>query len=257
MKVFVVDVARCNGCHNCQIACKDEHCGADWMPYAKAEPLTGQFWCKVEERVRGTVPLTRISYIPHLDAQTDAIRDYAPDAVMEREDGIVVLDPAKCRGREDIAEKFPGVYWNEELGICQGCTGCAHLLDDGWTEPRCVDVCPTEALRFGDAEDFGDELEGAVRLDEKSHVYYLNYPKRFVGGCVVDFDEREVVIGEDVRLIDAEGNVVASQKTDEFGDFMFDQVEPLPYTVEIGGAEGKSLEADAVSKDVNLGDVAR
>ncbi len=31
MKVFVIDVARCNGCYNCQIACKDEHVGNDWL----------------------------------------------------------------------------------------------------------------------------------------------------------------------------------------------------------------------------------
>lgn len=252
MKVFVVDVAKCNGCYNCQVSCKDEHCGVDWMPYAKAEPMTGQFWCGVEERVRGTVPLTRISYIPHLDAQTDAIGDYAPEAVMEREDGIVVLDPAKCQGRKDIADKFPGVFWNEELGICQGCTGCAHLLDDGWTVPRCVDSCPTGALRFGEAEDFAGELEDAVRLDEKSHVYYLNYPKRFVGGCLVDLDEREVVIGADVALVGPDGAVVAAQKTDEFGDFMFDQVEAAAYKVTFAD---KSLDADATDADVNLGDL--
>ena len=32
MKVFVIDVAICNGCYNCQIACKDEHVGNDWTP---------------------------------------------------------------------------------------------------------------------------------------------------------------------------------------------------------------------------------
>ena len=46
---FIIDVERCNGCYNCQIACKDEHCGNDRMPYAKAQPDTGQFWCRVEE----------------------------------------------------------------------------------------------------------------------------------------------------------------------------------------------------------------
>lgn len=38
MKAFVIDVARCNGCMNCQIACKDEHCGTDWLPYAAEQP---------------------------------------------------------------------------------------------------------------------------------------------------------------------------------------------------------------------------
>ncbi|WP_442904235.1 hypothetical protein [Gordonibacter sp.] len=29
-KVFVIDPAKCNGCYNCQIACKDEHVDNDW-----------------------------------------------------------------------------------------------------------------------------------------------------------------------------------------------------------------------------------
>ena len=46
-KVFVIDIARCNGCHNCQIVCKDEHVANDWTPIAKPQPDTGQFWNKV------------------------------------------------------------------------------------------------------------------------------------------------------------------------------------------------------------------
>ena len=48
MKVFVIDVGICNGCYSCQIACKDEHVGNDWTPYAKPQPDTGQFWLKHE-----------------------------------------------------------------------------------------------------------------------------------------------------------------------------------------------------------------
>ena len=130
-KVFLIDINRCNGCYNCQIACKDEHCGTDWMPYAKAQPDTGQFWCKVEQTVHGTVPKVNMTYLPTIGAQDEAIRSYAPEVLQERADGIVVIDPEKAAGRKDLAEKFEGVYWNEELGIPQGCTGCAHLLDDG------------------------------------------------------------------------------------------------------------------------------
>ena len=57
---FVIDVAKCSGCYNCQLACKDEHAGNDWMPYAKPQPLTGQFWCKVTDHVQGTIPKVRI-----------------------------------------------------------------------------------------------------------------------------------------------------------------------------------------------------
>jgi Fe-S-cluster-containing dehydrogenase component len=55
MKVFAFDLSICNGCYCCQVACKDEHGANDWMPYAKPQPDTGQFWVKVQENVRGTV----------------------------------------------------------------------------------------------------------------------------------------------------------------------------------------------------------
>ena len=64
MKSIVVDLNRCNGCHNCQIACKDEHCGNDWSPIAAAQPMTGQFWCRVNQRERGRVPVVKVAYTP-------------------------------------------------------------------------------------------------------------------------------------------------------------------------------------------------
>ena len=51
-KVMIIDITKCNGCYNCQIACKDEHVGNDWTPIAKPQPDTGQFWTKVEVHVR-------------------------------------------------------------------------------------------------------------------------------------------------------------------------------------------------------------
>ena len=62
-KVFCIDVAKCSGCYNCQFACKDEHCNNEWMPYAKQQPLIGQFWLKLDEFARGTVPKVKIHYV--------------------------------------------------------------------------------------------------------------------------------------------------------------------------------------------------
>jgi len=65
-KVFVIDVAKCNGCYNCQLACKDEHVGNDWSPYAKPQPEIGQFWVKLEDHVRGTIPKVKVHYVAKL-----------------------------------------------------------------------------------------------------------------------------------------------------------------------------------------------
>ncbi|MDH7570104.1 MAG: hypothetical protein QHJ73_11020, partial [Armatimonadota bacterium] len=44
------------------------------------------------------------------------------------------------------------VYWNEEKQLAQKCTLCAHRLDEGKI-PRCVQVCPSGCLTFGDLDD--------------------------------------------------------------------------------------------------------
>ena len=71
MKVFLFDSEKCNGCMNCMFACKDEHCDNDWSPIAKPQPDTGQFWNKVEQKVRGQVPKVRVSYVLHMCQHCD------------------------------------------------------------------------------------------------------------------------------------------------------------------------------------------
>ena len=61
-KVLVINLDICNGCYNCQIACKDEHVANDWSPIAKPQPDTGQFWNKVYDNVRGQVPKVKVTY---------------------------------------------------------------------------------------------------------------------------------------------------------------------------------------------------
>lgn len=256
-KVFLVDVNRCNGCFNCQIACKDEHCGQAWLPYAEAEPEVGQFWCRVDQETHGTFPKVNVTYLPRLDAQDAAIAQYAPEVLMERDDDLIVIEPEKAKGRKDLAEKFSGVFWNEELEIPQGCTGCAHLIDDGWSVPRCVDACAVGGLRFGDADDLAEELERAEKLTPTSNVYYLNLPKRWIAGQLVDPVEKEVIIGAKIELVDDSGVVLSTVTTDEFGDFWFKQINEGEYNVHIlttGYAE-ISITANVIDSDAHLGTI--
>ena len=168
MKTFVIDVARCNGCHTCQVACKDEHVGNDWTPIAKPQPETGQFWLKLEQEVRGSVPKVKVAYRPHLCMHCDEApcMDACPveGVIYKREDGLVIIDPVSCTGCRNCVEACPyhAIYFNEGLNIAQKCTGCAHLLDDGWKEPRCADACPTNVIRFLDE----DEAQKLIGRDE-------------------------------------------------------------------------------------------
>ena len=193
-KVFVIDLSVCNGCYCCQFVCKDEHSGNDWTPIAKPQPEIGQFWLKLDEKVRGTVPKVKVAYRPHLCMHCDD----APcmnackigGAIYKRDDGLVIVNPEKCTGCRSCVDACPygAIYFNEDLNIAQKCTGCAHLLDNGWSEPRCADACPTLALRFMDEDDAKDLIAGAevwqpeLKDTVKPRVYYLNVPKRFIAG---------------------------------------------------------------------------
>jgi len=83
------------------------------------------------------------------------VRAVSDGSTYERDDGIVLIDPAKASGKKSLVSRCPYrvIYWNEAEQVAQKCTLCAHLLDKGWKEPRCVEACPTGALVFGDLDD--------------------------------------------------------------------------------------------------------
>ena len=255
-KVFLIDVDLCNGSRSCQIGCKDEFCDNTWLPYSEAQPLIGQFWCEVKEQERGAGSHVRVSYIPHMDGQTNAIREFAPEVLMDRDDGLVVIDPAKAKGRKDIADKFEGVFWNEELQIPQACTCCAHLIDDENSPirvPRCVDNCATEAIQFGDESEF--DLSDAEQLDDQSLVYYKNLPKKFIAATVYDPDAMEIIEGATVTATGDGGTFTA--KTDMWGDFWLKGLPEADWTLTIeANGKKKELQVSTKEKDQGLADIA-
>jgi Fe-S-cluster-containing dehydrogenase component len=264
-KAFIIDLSVCNGCYCCQIACKDEHVANDWSPYAKPQPDTGQFWVKVDETVRGTVPKVKVSYIPKMCLHCDdaeCIKVCRYEAISRREDGLVIIDPAKCAGCKLCADYCPHgmIYFNEGLNLAQKCTGCAHLLDDGWDVPRCVDNCPTGALKFGDESVFAEEIAKAEYAGNncKGRVYYLNRPKKFIAGTVYDPIEKEVVIGASCTLKDKDSGQEYKEETDNFGDFWFKELPVVPASYDLSivkGAASVNINAIDATLDVNLGDI--
>jgi Fe-S-cluster-containing dehydrogenase component len=264
-KVFAIDVARCTGCYNCQLACKDEHCGNDWTPYAKPQPETGQFWCGVEEHVQGSIPKVRIHYIPKMCnhcANAPCMAAAKNGAVYRRDDGLVIVDPEKAAGQRAIAAACPygAVYLNETLDLPQKCTGCAHLLDHGAKLPRCADACPTDALRFGEETDLADFIAGAVVLRPETgagpRVYYRNIPGMFIAGTVYDPVREEIIEGAACRL--QSGGKTRRTATDEFGDFWFTDlpVGVFELAVDAKGYRTRVFAALRTEKSVNLGDIA-
>jgi Fe-S-cluster-containing dehydrogenase component len=263
MKAFLIDLTKCVGCHDCQIGCKDEHCGNDWSPYAKPQPLIGQFWLKVKQFERGAKPHVKVTYQPTLCQHCDNAPciKAAPEAVYKREDGLVIIDPEKARGNRNLVDSCPynAIYFNEELSLPQKCTGCAHLIDRGWpiSVPRCMDNCHLDVILFGEEDEL--DLDGAEVLHPeygtKPRVYYRGLPKKFVAGTVYDPADKEVVIGASVTLAGAAGSF--SAVTDDWGDFWLKELPEGDFTLTISkDGKSKTLDVSTKVKDIGLGDIA-
>jgi Fe-S-cluster-containing dehydrogenase component len=268
---MLIDIGKCNGCYNCFLACRDEYYGNDYPPYSAAQPLEGQFWMQVKEIERGSYPRPKLSYLPiacmHCK-DAPCMKAAQNGAIYRREDGIVIIDPEKAKGQKAIVSACPYrvIFWNPEKEIGQKCTLCAHHLDKGEKEPRCVDACPTGALVFGDLDDpeseiskLSAELNTEVlhpEYDTRPTVCYVGIPKRFIAGEVVLKDKQgECAQGVKV-LLEGEG-LQLETATDVYGDFEFDGLgRNLPCRITFDHNGYKSLQIQVVTqKDLNLGEI--
>lgn len=248
---LIVDVAECHNCNNCFLATKDEYVGNDIKGYSAPQPLHGHKWINILTKERGQHPMVDTAYVPTMCNHCDD----APcvkaggGAVKKRSDGIVIINPDKAAGRQDIVESCPygAIWWNEELSLPQAWTFDAHLLDRGWKEPRCVQSCPTGALK---SVKVSDEAMAAMVAEEnlepfraefatKPRIHYKNlhlFTKVFVAGEVLGLTGgiTDCLAGACISLKSGETELAACE-TDAFGEFWIDGLDQDlgPCTLEI------------------------
>lgn len=272
---LIIDVALCENCGNCSLAAKDEHVGNEFPGYSAAHQPLGNNVIKVYRKVRGRGGMVDAAYLPTMCNHCDAAPCVSAGggAVRKRADGIVIIDPIEARGRRDLVASCPygAIVWNEEQQLPQTWIFDAHLLDQGWSAPRCVQVCPTSAIEAKKCSEEAMSIKAREEslevlrpeLKTRPRVYYRNlyrYTHCFIGGAVstVIDGRSECLEGATVVLVDAR-HTKASRLTDMFGEFRF---EALPmhsgtYTLEIthpthGTATRRVLLAD---ESVNLGEI--
>lgn len=273
---LIVDVAECHNCHNCVLAAKDEFVGNDFPGYSAPHAAHGPAVVRIERRVRGSGHLSSAAYLPRLCNHCDdgpCLKAGADGAVRKRDDGIVIFDPVKAKGRRDLVDACPygAVVWNEEQQLPQTWFFDAHLLDQGWTAPRAVTVCPTRALQAVRATDAAmaerTQREGLrvlqPELGTRPRVHYRHLhriDRLFVGGSVVATvaGRTDCVEGAEVRLL-RNGDVLATTTTDAFGDFRFDELPAgsgrLSVHVHHPAAGQAVVEAELHDTSLVLGDV--
>lgn len=262
---LIVDVERCDNCRLCFLAVKDEYIGNDFPGVSAAQPAQGHNWLEIRRKERGTYPIVEARFLPVMCNHCDdapcitAARD---GAVRKRPDGIVVIDPQNSKGQRQIADACPygAVSWNEEKDIPQAWPFDAHLLDEGWKRTRLEQACPMDVFRTIKVED--DEMR-RIQSDEKlevlgpelgtkPRVYYKNLHlinKCFVAGTVVHQVNGIEECAADVEIVlEHDGREIARTRTDIFGEFKIDGLEP-----ESGGYRIRSASGAEIALDLTIG----
>jgi len=249
---LIIDVAECTNCNLCTLATMDEYIGNDWPGYAAPMPKHGHRWINILQKERGQVPAVDVAYVPTMCNHCDdapCIRAATNGAVRKRADGIVLIDPNKAKGKQELVDACPygHVWWNTELEIPQAWPFDAHLIDQGWRQTRGQLSCPTGAMRAIKVTD--EEMRRLTEqqnlevmrpeLGTKPRVYYKNlwrYTKCFIAGTISAEANGVVdcVEGALVRLL-KQGACVSETTTDNYGDFRFDRLDEGSglYTVEV------------------------
>jgi Fe-S-cluster-containing dehydrogenase component len=269
---LVVDVATCENCNNCTLATRDEFVGNDHPGYTASQPQHGHQWMKIDRKVRGGGSMVDAAYLVTACNQCDnapCMKTAGSDGSMyKRDDGIVMIDPDKAKGRKDLVDACPygAIYWNEEENVPQKWFFDAHLLDQGWTKPRCVQSCPTGSLQSLHVTD--NEMKETAERDNlevlhpewntKPRIYYRNlyrFDKCFIGGSVLaNVDGTSECIGDAEVTLSQDGHELQRTQTDDFGDFKFDQLnsDSGKYELSVGHQQLGSTSVDVHLKSESV-----
>ena len=272
---LIIDIENCTNCNMCVLACQDEHVDNSFPGYAEEMPKHGARWIEIMRKERGQAPMIDVAYMPVMCQHCDdapCIKAADNSAITKRADGIVIIDPIKAKGQKHIVESCPynAIWWNEKLQLPQIWIFDAHLLDEGWKQPRAASVCATEAIIAKKVSD--TEMQKIVESEgleilhpefgTKPRVYYKNlhrYNKCFIGGSVAAEKDgtTDCVKGANVKL-SQNSVMIAEGTTDVFGDFKFDKLDEKSgsYEIEISaeGYTSKSIEIE-LEASITLEDI--
>ena len=270
---MIIDVAECTNCNLCTLATMDEYAGNSFPGYSAPMPKHGHKWINILQKERGQASMIDIAYVPTMCNHCDDAPCVAKGggAITKRDDGIVLIDPVKAKGRKELVAACPygHIWWNDELQLPQGWTFDAHLLDQGWRQTRGQQSCPTGAMQTVCVSDrematlVAEQKLEVMRpeLGTKPRIYYKNlwrFSTCFISGSVSVQTDGVVDCVEDaiVRLL-KDDTVIAEAATDNYGDFKFDRLEEGSggHIVEILSRLGKKTVTVQLGASVNLGEI--
>ncbi len=158
---LLIDHEACWGCKTCEIACKQEMNVIDGV---KLISVSDDGFRKTGGKLDFVF---QVNVCRHCDEPP--CREACPEeAISKREDGIVVMDYAKCSGCGSCIPACPydAIAFDTTNSLAQKCNLCHHRVDKGLI-PACADnVCLAHCIYFGDP----DEVSEIVSRKRRSRV---------------------------------------------------------------------------------------
>jgi len=159
----LIDVSRCIGCKACQSACMEWNdlrgtVGSFDGFYTNPPDLDDQTWCLMrfnEIEIDGALQWLILKDGCMHCSDPGCLRACpAPDAIIQRPNGIVDFQQENCIG---CGYCISGCPFNiprlrKEDSRVYKCTLCSDRVAVG-LEPACIKTCPTQALTFGSREE--------------------------------------------------------------------------------------------------------
>ncbi len=152
---FWMDTRACVGCAQCVSACRK----------ANRTPEGADGRRRLVSYVLDEGPLYVSLSCLHC-AQPACTRVCPAGAVRKRSDGFVVVDAGRCIGCRYCRQACPFGIPDYVDGVMDKCDCCLGIGVEAGDEPRCVEACPSKALRYGRIADLLDEAGGEASLME-------------------------------------------------------------------------------------------
>lgn len=182
---ILTDTTKCNGCHECVVACKKENKLALDLPrlWDLDDGLSARNWTSIVDGPQQALVRKQCRH-----CLEPACASACPVGALHKTSvGAVVYDAAKCMGCRYCMMAcpygIPRYEWQSAVPYVRKCILCYERISSG-RQPACTEACPTKATIFGDR----DQLlaEAHRRIDENPGAY-LNtvWGEHEVGGSSV------------------------------------------------------------------------
>jgi len=156
VKTMFIDPSRCIGCRACEAACRE------------CDSHKGESMIMVDFIDRGRSVATQPTLCMHCQDPVAPCAQVCPAlAILITPDGVVQqAEPSRCIGCRNCVYACPfGVpKFDVQARLMKKCNLCYDRTSQG-LKPWCAQACPTQAIWYGDYEEFISQREGrAVNL---------------------------------------------------------------------------------------------